>query len=86
MCNGVITSVTGDEIVIHCSNFVNNGTIVPKPSIIQQTSKKRSSMKLFRTYANGDHNSTWQRGGAQYYDDIAEFVTLVMSRQEDRQP
>lgn len=56
-----------DEIIpcVHMQKLYNNAS--------------SSSLSIMKTYADGDHNSTWQKGGQQYYDDMCDFMTNVLN-------
>eukprot|EP00485_Elphidium_margaritaceum_P000133 CAMPEP_0202694020 /NCGR_PEP_ID=MMETSP1385-20130828/7993_1 /ASSEMBLY_ACC=CAM_ASM_000861 /TAXON_ID=933848 /ORGANISM="Elphidium margaritaceum" /LENGTH=298 /DNA_ID=CAMNT_0049349797 /DNA_START=331 /DNA_END=1227 /DNA_ORIENTATION=- len=39
--------------------------------------KTKCVLPVMQTYEEGDHNSTWQRAGQQYWDDIMAFITTT---------
>eukprot|EP00484_Ammonia_sp_Unknown_P019921 CAMPEP_0197028592 /NCGR_PEP_ID=MMETSP1384-20130603/8243_1 /TAXON_ID=29189 /ORGANISM="Ammonia sp." /LENGTH=290 /DNA_ID=CAMNT_0042457613 /DNA_START=409 /DNA_END=1281 /DNA_ORIENTATION=- len=39
--------------------------------------KSKSVLPVMQKYQEGDHNSTWQRAGQQYWDDIVAFITTT---------
>ena len=39
--------------------------------------KIKSVLPVMQTFKEGDHNSTWQRAGQKYWDDIVAFLTTT---------
>jgi len=46
--------------------------------------QQHSILPVLQTFAEGDHNSTWQRAGQQYWDHIVAFVTTTSAMAEQR--
>ena len=44
--------------------------------------KKKSVLPVMQTFQEGDHNSTWQRAGQKYWDDIVAFITTTSAMAE----
>ena len=43
-----------------------------------------SVLSVFQEYEDGDHNSTWQRGGDKYWEDLFAFLTSSLHIQSTK--
>eukprot|EP01083_Nonionella_stella_P081876 225781_1 len=63
-----------------------NDELVPPKQMKQlfHVAKQSSVLPVMQTFKEGDHNSTWQRAGQQYWDDIVAFLTTTSSMADRR--
>mmetsp|Transcript_34196 Transcript_34196/g.42104 ORF Transcript_34196/g.42104 Transcript_34196/m.42104 type:complete len:419 (-) Transcript_34196:28-1284(-) len=58
--------------------------LVPPHHMKQLNEKATNSvLNVMQTYPDGDHNSTWQRGGPKYMDDLLAFLTSSLDIQSN---
>jgi pimeloyl-ACP methyl ester carboxylesterase len=56
-----------------------DSTVLPHHSIDMQKLSTKSAFSLNYIVENGDHNTTWEKGGQEYIDQLKSFISKCSS-------